>query len=101
MARLRHGSSVTPDGEIIDKKRPPRKSLRIVVSGYSNSEAAITGGNDSTVASSKGGSLCISNSRNFVLSADSSTVAGRVEDWRGIPKVEPSRCSPFPPGVPQ
>ena len=23
-------------------------------------------------------------------------LAGRVEDWRGIPKVEPSRCSPFP-----
>src|SRR5271166_2086613 len=28
-------------------------------------------------------------------------LAGRVEDWRGIPKVEPSRCSPFPLGVPQ
>jgi type I restriction enzyme M protein len=26
---------------------------------------------------------------------------GRVEDWRGIPKVWPSRCSPFPLGVPQ
>ena len=25
---------------------------------------------------------------------------GRVEDWRGIPKVEPSRFSPFPLGVP-
>src|ERR1017187_9013518 len=25
---------------------------------------------------------------------------GRVEDWRGIPKVQPSRFSPFPLGVP-
>jgi hypothetical protein len=27
--------------------------------------------------------------------------AGRVEDWRGVPKVQPSHCSPFPLGVPQ
>jgi len=26
---------------------------------------------------------------------------GRVEDWRGIPKVKPICCSPFPLGVPQ
>jgi hypothetical protein len=26
---------------------------------------------------------------------------GRVEDWRGVPKVRPSCCSPFPLGVPQ
>jgi hypothetical protein len=26
---------------------------------------------------------------------------GRVEDWRGIPKVQPSCFSPFPLGVPQ
>jgi hypothetical protein len=32
---------------------------------------------------------------------DGSRYAGRGEDWRGIPKVEPSRCSPFPLGVPQ
>jgi hypothetical protein len=29
------------------------------------------------------------------------TLAGRVEDWRGIPKAEPIRFSPFPLGVPQ
>ena len=27
--------------------------------------------------------------------------AGRVEDWRGIPKVRPSLFLPFPYGVPQ
>ena len=32
---------------------------------------------------------------------DIDRTGGRVEDWRGIPKVEPSRCSPFPLGVPQ
>jgi hypothetical protein len=32
---------------------------------------------------------------------DERTLAGRVEDWRGIPKVQPSRFSPFPLGVPQ
>jgi hypothetical protein len=26
---------------------------------------------------------------------------GRVEDWRGIPKVRPSVFLPFPEGVPQ
>ena len=26
---------------------------------------------------------------------------GRVGDWRDIPKVQPSCCSPFPLGVPQ
>jgi hypothetical protein len=26
---------------------------------------------------------------------------GRVEDWRGIPKVRPSLLLPFPYGVPQ
>jgi hypothetical protein len=26
---------------------------------------------------------------------------GRVEDWRGVPKVKPSCFSPFPLGVPQ
>ena len=31
---------------------------------------------------------------------DQRTVAGRVEDWRGIPKAKPSRFSPFPLGVP-
>jgi hypothetical protein len=30
-----------------------------------------------------------------------STEAGRVEDWRGVPKVWPICCSPFPLGVPQ
>jgi hypothetical protein len=25
---------------------------------------------------------------------------GRVEDWRGVPKVKPICCSPFPLGVP-
>src|ERR1035438_8014978 len=29
------------------------------------------------------------------------TLAGRVEDWRGIPKGQPSRFAPFPLGVPQ
>jgi hypothetical protein len=28
------------------------------------------------------------------------TLAGRVEDWRGIPKAWPSRFSPFPLGMP-
>ena len=32
--------------------------------------------------------------------ADQRNLAGRVEDWRGVPKVQPSRCSPFPLGVP-
>jgi hypothetical protein len=27
-------------------------------------------------------------------------LAGRVEDWRGVPKVRPICCSPFPLGVP-
>jgi hypothetical protein len=27
--------------------------------------------------------------------------AGTIEDWRGIPKVKPIRCSPCPLGVPQ
>jgi hypothetical protein len=32
---------------------------------------------------------------------DSGRHGGRVEDWRGMPKVEPSCFSPFPLGVPQ
>src|ERR1019366_8627531 len=32
---------------------------------------------------------------------DRRTPAGRVEDWRGAPKVQPSWCSLFPLGVPQ
>ena len=36
-----------------------------------------------------------------VCSRNSSRHAGRVEDWRGVPKVQPSCCSPFPLGVPQ
>jgi hypothetical protein len=33
--------------------------------------------------------------------ADDTVFDGWVEDWRGVPKVQPSRCSPFPLGVPQ
>ena len=35
------------------------------------------------------------------LNGDQAILVGRVEDWRGIPKVRPICCSPFPLGVPQ
>jgi hypothetical protein len=35
------------------------------------------------------------------VNVDGSVKVGRVGDWRDIPKVHPSCCSPFPLGVPQ